>query len=186
MSVRNTRKKTRLLKFVIILASLLLLVGALVIVLEKTKVTNFIKLSNSVTENTGPTKEEAATQKKNEITDKEKFVNTTDQNGQPMSGSNTTPSPTSNLTITATQDASSVTILSKIYNVSSGTCKLVVNNSEKTTSQSAQVIYQPQFSSCAGFSVPVGSLGSGIWSISVTVAPGSGDPMTQSTSLEVK
>ena len=41
----------------------------------------------------------------------------------------------------------------------------------KKYSQEAEIIYQPEYSTCAGFSVPISSVGNGSWDISLSVTP---------------
>ncbi len=65
-----------------------------------------------------------------------------------------------------------VTVIGKLYGYSDGICSLLATNSGKENSQTAPVIYQAEFSSCAGFSVPVSNLGTGTWNIKLTVASG--------------
>jgi hypothetical protein len=89
-------------------------------------------------------------------------------------------------TVNPAQSGSSVTVLTKIQGVSGGSCTLFITNGNKTNEQTAQVIYQPEFSSCAGFTVPVSSLGAGMWNITVKVLPVTGEEVRQSTSLEVR
>jgi cytoskeletal protein RodZ len=76
-----------------------------------------------------------------------------------------------------TESNNSVTVIAKLANISSGTCKLDIANGTSTFSASADVIYQPEYSSCAGFSVPITPLGHGTWNITLTINPGT----TQST-----
>lgn len=68
-----------------------------------------------------------------------------------------------------TETNNSVTIFTKLYGYSDGECQLSVSANGNNTSQTANVIYQSDFSSCAGFSVPKSDLGSGTWKISLTV-----------------
>ena len=77
-----------------------------------------------------------------------------------------------------------VTVFTTLHGYSSGTCSLKVTNGSKTVNQTASVIYQPEFSSCAGFSVPISSLDKGTWAITLTVTS-EGQPKTKSISFEV-
>lgn len=81
-------------------------------------------------------------------------------------------------------DSSSVTVITKLVNYSDGACSLTVTNGSKTVTQNAQVVYAPDYSSCAGFSVPISSLGTGTWSISLAVTSG-GVTTTKTTTYEV-
>ena len=60
-------------------------------------------------------------------------------------------------------------VYTKLAHASSGTCSLRIRNGEREQQQTAAIIYQPEFSSCTGFSVPVAPLGQGQWQIELTV-----------------
>ena len=62
-----------------------------------------------------------------------------------------------------------VTVFTKLYGYSDGSCSLTVTNGSATANQTATVIYAPDYSSCAGFSVPITGLGTGDWNISLKV-----------------
>ena len=97
----------------------------------------------------------------------------------------TTPNPSSEISLSAKQEANgSVTVTTKLPSVSSGTCTLSEINGTKTSSQSAPIIYQPEFSTCAGFSIPQSTLGSGIWKIDLKLSGSS--TASASTTIEVK
>lgn len=90
------------------------------------------------------------------------------------------------ITLSARQEQnSSVTVFTKITGIGTGTCKLTVTNNSKTTTQSADIIYQPEYSSCAGFSVPIGSVGVGMWNINLAVTA-NGNTIEKSITQEVK
>jgi hypothetical protein len=72
-----------------------------------------------------------------------------------------------------------------LYGYSSGSCQLQVTNGDQTESQSAEVIYQSQYSTCAGFSVPTGKLGAGTWNIKLTTTS-EGLVKTKSISFKVQ
>lgn len=94
--------------------------------------------------------------------------------------------PDTQLDISAKQDGSNVTIFTRIVGVTGGTCSLSVANGSQTISRFADILYQSEFSSCAGFSIPVSSLNAGSWNISVSITSDSGTALTKNTSLEVK
>jgi hypothetical protein len=76
----------------------------------------------------------------------------------------------SNIDISARQETNnSVTVFTKLYGFSSGNCQLTVTNGVNHQSLSAGIIYQSQFSTCAGFSVPISGLGTGDWNIRLSV-----------------
>jgi hypothetical protein len=72
--------------------------------------------------------------------------------------------------LSAKQDnQNTVTVFTKLYGITGGNCSLSITNGNNTYSDTADVIYQPEYSSCAGFSVPTSGLGMGAWSITLTV-----------------
>lgn len=87
-------------------------------------------------------------------------------------GSYTPPSSGEGVSLSASQSGSQVVITTKLEGYSDGTCDLTVSNGSRITSQTAQVIYQPEFSTCAGFNVPVSSVGVGTWSITLSINSG--------------
>lgn len=78
-----------------------------------------------------------------------------------------------------------VTVFTKLHGYSDGSCQLTVTNGPQANSQTAPIMYQPEFSSCAGFSVPIDSVGKGSWSIKLT-ATSKGTTDTKTISFEVK
>lgn len=132
----------------------------------------------------GPTAAEAAQQKKTEAVQKQVYNDS--------AKSDTTPAPPSvvpsdsSLSVSAKQDGASVIVQVKAVNVSAGNCELAIINGPRSSSQSAPIIYQPEFSTCAGFSVPTGSLGPGEWSIKVTVKAQDDAVLSKSVSLQVE
>lgn len=157
ITTRDTStKKILLIAGVVALLSLVTLA-----VLEKTQVTDFIK-SSPTTADSGPTKEERQTQDKTEQDQKQDFIESPD----PIPPQPSTPE----LELTARQEVDkSVTVLSKIRNAANGTCNLTITNDASSYTQSADIIYQPDFSSCAGFSIPQNKLGPGEWTIKLSV-----------------
>lgn len=92
----------------------------------------------------------------------------------------------SSLSLSAkTETNGTVTVFTRLPAVPNGTCNLSVLNGTKTYSQEAEVIYQPEYSSCAGFSVPVSNLGQGNWNIKLSVTS-NGNTVINSINYEVK
>ena len=90
-----------------------------------------------------------------------------------------------NITLTATRtDSLNVTISTKLVGYSDGSCSLAITNGQATYDRTAQVLYQPEFSTCEGFAVPISQLGTGTWSISLTVTS-EGNSITKTTTLGV-
>lgn len=165
---------------------LLFVAGIALIISELTNRTDLIHMPGRQTKPvlSGPSQKEKAAQAKVDAESKQQYLD------KAKSQSQTQPPPpaatSTSLNLTPSQSGTTVTILTKIQGVSSGSCTLTITNDSKSTEQTAQIIYQPEFSSCAGFSVPVGSLGAGTWNIAVKVTPGTGEVVEQSTSLEVR
>lgn len=94
--------------------------------------------------------------------------------------------PTNNdgITITPSTSGDTVVITTKLVGYSDGTCTLDVTNGAKTNTQTANVIYAPNYSTCAGFTVPKSSLGSGNWNIALSVLSG-GNTTSKTVTYEV-
>lgn len=96
------------------------------------------------------------------------------------------PSSSSAITITASQtNSTEVAISTKLAGYSDGTCNLTISNGNKTTTQSAQVMFEKQFSTCAGFTVPISTVGTGTWNVKLDVISG-GTTTSKTISAEVK
>lgn len=149
-------------KKILLITGVVALLGLVTLaVLEKAQVTDFIKTGPTTTD-AGPTKEELQTQEKAEQDQKKDFIESPDP--VPVQPS------ALELELTARQESDkSVTVLSKIRNAANGTCNLTITNGASSHTQSADIIYQPDFSSCAGFSIPQNKLGPGEWTIKLSV-----------------
>jgi len=73
-----------------------------------------------------------------------------------------------------------VTVLTKLVSGTTGTCTVTAKNGSKTTTKTAAILYQSEFSTCEGFSIPISELGSGQWELSLAVGSS-----TKSTTLQV-
>lgn len=78
-----------------------------------------------------------------------------------------------------------VTILTKLKNYAGGECSLTITNGSKTHAATAQILYQPEYSSCAGFSVPIAELGTGTWTIKLVATPTGGNSITKLITQEI-
>jgi hypothetical protein len=176
----RTRKAVIAVLFVIVLAGITLFIS------EKTHRTDVLRIPGrkSSAATTGPTNEEQATRAKTDAESKQQYLDKATAQNQIQTTQPDVVSTTLNLT--ATQSDNRVTVLTKIHGVSAGSCTLAVANSSKTTEQTVQIIYQPEFSSCAGFSLPVSAVGTGTWNITVKITSDKGDAVQQSTLLEVR
>ncbi len=134
----------------------------------------------------GPTAEEKQQAAKVDADNKKMMEGTdTPSSEAEQPPSSTTPTSYSDtMEITAKQETNStVTIIAKLPGVSAGNCSLAITNGSKSINKSAVVIYQPEFSTCAGFSVPISDLGAGTWNISISL---SGSTSTGSKTISLK
>lgn len=143
------------------------------------------------TSSNGPTNAEQAQQAKLDAQQKQSYLDETAGKDQGAlasgdQGATSTNSTPATLSVSATQDSNSVTVLTQIHNIASGECKLTATRGTSNISRTASVIYQPQFSSCAGFSVPVADMGSGSWQITVVVTSDTNATLSQTITQEVK
>jgi cytoskeletal protein RodZ len=82
----------------------------------------------------------------------------------------------SNISFTADASNNLLVITTKLQAFSgTGTCTLELKNGDLSVTESAQVIYQEEYSSCAGFSIPLSKLSkNGTWSLKISVTTPSG------------
>lgn len=181
----NKKNKKNTKKLLIYAVGALLLLVCLLAILEKTGVTNFI--NNDSTDITkvedGPTPEEKEADDAINAANKQKSADADQETTPPVINN---PDTTSNkVELSATQEGStSVTVFTKLYDFSSGTCSLTVTNGGNSKTQTAAVFYQPEYSSCAGFSVPISGLGTGTWNINLKV-DSNGTSSTKNISFKV-
>ena len=113
-----------------------------------------------------------ASEQQHNATSKQQFNDSAVQRaaGQPAGQQQPRPAPTSQqIELRAETAGQAVTVYTKLAHASSGTCSLRIRNGEREQQQTAAIIYQPEVSSCAGFSIPVAPLGQGQWQIELTV-----------------
>lgn len=181
--IKHSRGFSKKKLLVTLLATLLLIVTSLAL-LEKFNVINMFSPPLGDVSTKGPTPEEIEQEKMTNAEAKQEYLDDVYRDDENRS------TPTSNdepgLTVTGRQDGSSVTILARIQSVADGKCVLSATNGTKNIMQEAAVIYQPEFSSCAGFSEPVDSLGTGLWAIKLTIYPIGSDAISKSTTVEVR
>ena len=97
------------------------------------------------------------------------------------------PKSSSSIELSADRNGDSATIIVKLkeQGYSQGKCSLTVAANGKKVTQNADIIYQPEYSTCAGFSIPVSSLGGGQWAISLSITPLNGNPMVKTLTKEI-
>jgi len=163
--------------------AILLVVVILLAILEKTGVTNLLNARPSASQQNGPTKEQEAEDARLNAEAKEEFIAKNDPRSRDQPP---TPAPTAeNISLDVRQEADgSVTVSTKLQGVSDGVCNLLVTNAGKSHKEEAPVIFQPSFSTCAGFSIPQKDLGAGTWQITLEVKT-AGKVLTKSVSKEI-
>lgn len=167
-----------------VITGIVLVFAAVYIALELYGIANFMNLDGQTAEQSQETKTNADAKK-----DFIENNGSKEKSGFGSSSDTTATSPTSNpdnLKLTAQQEANgSVTVLTRLYGYSDGECTLELTKGERSASQSAQVIYQSEFSACAGFSISQSTLGAGTWNLKLTVTS-KGLRATKTIALEVK
>ncbi len=109
---------------------------------------------------------------------KQKALENNDKPASPSPSS--TSASTDSIELSATKGSDGgVTVLTRLHGFSSGTCSLEVTNNSESNTQTAIIIYQKEYSTCAGFTIPVNALSPGDWRIDLKVAS-SGTTFTKS------
>ena len=98
------------------------------------------------------------------------------------------PDSSSSISLTAKQAGSVVVTTVKLdgQGYSSGACELTTKYNGKINSQDAEIVYQPEYSTCSGFSTPVSVLGPGKWDITLTVTPLNGKAISKTATVTVE
>lgn len=113
------------------------------------------------------------TQNKTDSQNKKDYIESTNKgNDSPTEGTaSVPPNDPANITITTRGESNgTLTILIKLVGYSDGECSLGITNGNNQYNETAAVIFQPEYSTCAGFSVDKAKLGgSGTWKIRLTV-----------------
>lgn len=146
--------------FIAIVAILLFL-----LVLEKFNVVSLVQNRSNTSQNEEISEEEKQAEAKVNLDEKKKFIE-----GDTMQTGPTPPAQSIDIQLSArTEGNNTVTIFTEVRGVSSGNCTLSISNGTKKMTSAADIIYQPEFSICGGFSIPVAELGSGAWDITLSV-----------------
>lgn len=155
--------------------------------LELTNTINFFGNASKSTES----KEEAQANanKKEEVINSPAVPVNGGSDKEPGNGDNggqyTPPTNTDAITLEAQQNGTEVIVTTKLRGYSDGTCNMSITNGSRSFSASAEVIFQREFASCAGFSVPVSELGAGSWAVSLQVTAG-GATQNKTATVEVQ
>lgn len=167
-------KKTRKL---VAIAFLIIAILLILTLLEKTSITHFFSSPDA---QTSDPKKEAETNS----TNKQDFIESNPKNTD--TNSTIVEPTTDDISLSTRRETDgSVTILTELQNYSDGTCDLMIQNGTETYTKNASILYQPNFSTCAGFSVPENTVGFGTWQITLTVTS-KGNVSTKSTTMEVQ
>lgn len=125
-----------------------------------------------------------------EAEQKREFIEETEASESENSNNSSNPDNSSttkaSVTLDIQRDGSDVVIISKISGINDGSCKLKIKNGTKTYTESADVMFQPIYSSCAGFSVAKNELGNGTWIVSLDVTSRDGLKASASSTKEVE
>jgi cytoskeletal protein RodZ len=149
---------------------LLITLGAVLVVLQNTHAINFF---GSVQNKQKQQDSQYNTEKKKAAIERTNKTPGADGSNSSTTGTYTPPVSSDGISLSASQpNANQIVVTSKLVGYSDGTCTLTVTNGAKSTTQRVQVIYQPQFSTCAGFTIPISTIGSGNWVLSLVVNSG--------------
>ncbi len=152
-------------KIILIVVGFLILCVTSLYALEYYDKTNFFSNSSDDSIKT----EQVKQQKQADTANKQNFIESSQDKDTVDTGSDTlVGDPQINLSAQKENDGT-VTILTKITDVPNGSCVLNSRNGAKTNMQTAPLIYQTEFASCAGFSIPITALGNGVWNIQLLI-----------------
>ena len=173
MKINKTNKQIihrKLLIAAIVLISFIIVL----LILELTSITNLIN---------PPSHNQKTTTQQDDI------KNTTDNNKQNLIDSTATPStyePTvDDIIISANRETNGVTTIhTQLANYSDGLCDITITNGNNTYTNSAAIIYQSSYSTCAGFSIPSNTMPDGIWQITLSVVS-KGITVTKTISVDI-
>lgn len=116
------------------------------------------------------TEEEIKANAEKEAQDKQDFLD-----NQGNTPENLIPQPTANdIELNISGTTSSLTIQTKLKGITSGTCLIKLVNAGISISREAEVMFTPEYSTCAGFSIPKSDLSSGLWLITLEVITSDG------------
>lgn len=97
--------------------------------------------------------------------DKQNFL---DAESEP--GNETPPSTTpTSISLEAKDNGQSVTVITNLGSLPEGECTLTISSGESSITKSAPVIYNPEYSTCAGFSIKKSELAAKNWTLKLDV-----------------
>lgn len=161
-------KKIKLKKVALWIAAILILGGTAYLIYRA-----YHKSNKSSIESSAPsdvltiTPEQAQQEAQTNADKKDAVINNT------KPGQNTSDGESKTVELSAKQETdNTVTIFTKLSGFSNGTCTLKINNGSLEKTLTADIIYQVQFSTCAGYSVPINDLNKGSWNMTLTAQSG--------------
>lgn len=116
------------------------------------------------TPNDSPATEDSASQDKQDFLDAE---SNTDEEKPSQEQS-------SSISLSARSQGNTVIVTTKLNGVPSGECNLTVTSGGESISRSADVIYNAEYSTCAGFTISKSDLPAGTWTLDLSVDQPSG------------
>lgn len=182
-------KKDKLARNVLIILSTVIAALLIIVILEVSGITNFFGwISGHRDTPTGPTDEQKATQAQVDQSTKKAYIES-DKNNADNTEQAPIPTDPDVVGITThreqTTSSNSLIIVTTLKGFASGTCNLSIKNGDKVYDTQVQIIYQPEYSTCAGFSVPLERLGVGSWSITLTATPTGGTALEKTITVDV-
>lgn len=124
------------------------------------------------------TKEQRAAEAQQNASDKQEFLDQNKNTDQNSGGSSTNNSPgsspsnntsPSSISLSANYKDDTLVVTTNLSTITSGTCNLILTNGSRVITKSAEVIYAPEHSTCAGFSISKQELSTGSWQIALNV-----------------
>lgn len=171
--MRSIQKKSRIKRNLLISAlAMLILCGVAYILFTF----NHSSTSESNYDNVEPA---PATLSDEDAKNKEKFIN---EDSNPKPNQNI---PSSDNQISAKVENGELTVTSKLYSISDGECALEVKKGTKEITRTAQVIYQPSYSTCAGFSIDTSEFSMGSWDVTLTIKSAKGTEDVLRTAVDI-
>jgi hypothetical protein len=163
----------KLAKFFLLVASLLLIGGFVIFLLEKTSITNLYNKPAVANTDAAPKPVNSIDYNPTSPADQDE-ANILKEDLLARSNSPKTAPTKINISLSAaSQDvAGGPLIIRAILNVTSGECKLVLNKNSTIKEYSASIENNGTYNSCKGFDIPVKELDNGKWQIKLTATSG--------------
>lgn len=179
----TSKKSKKILVFIPILLAITFVVAAWLYIQSRNTSDNGSATTETSDTPRVATEKERATEKQTNNASKQNFI----ENSQEQSTGSVQP----------TQDADSVDLRlnqvdnaviasTKLYRFPEGTCTLSATNGSLTKTYTAPILYQPEYSICEGFSIPVSDLGKGMWAITLSAKTSASIAINKSDTIEVR